>query len=264
MSRTAIFSKIVGANHGHRMARLMTSDFRGYRGGVDIAEIARNRVLPDVTTRDFKFDVPNNLVYDGSSVVSLVGSSPGSAVEILNQSANGTTDEARVKVRTTVLPGGHLRYRIRGYGKVAPSPAVGNSEEDFEILRIVDFQSTERLRSLMQSGKRIALLIEHPDAEKLVQTGIFNPGSWQLSTGPMGPRITINPTWEWVVIVGILAAAGVAIVFILALEAMILLGILHGYRINIGELSLGQVSVFGATLDINFPTLALELIPPED
>lgn len=114
----------------------------------------------------------------------------------------------------------------------------------------------------MQSKKKIVLAIQGDDAVRLVGTGLFSPGEWQLKKGPSGmPQVQINPTWEWIAISAIVATAGVAIAVILTLETLVVMGILNGYCIEIKQLTLGSVQIGGMQITFSLPTLALVLEP---
>lgn len=269
MPRTSIFSQIQTVKHPRQVMRiepraLSAATAGGPLGGLssDVSRLIRSYPLPHVGTQTYAITVPSNLSYDGSSVITLPPSSPGAIATVEKQPPNGATGSQALEVKYTIPPGGMVRYRTRAYARMQADPSAGNQEPEYEVLYVIDSQSVERLSSLMQSKQRIILAIQGDDAVKLVGTGLFNPGQWKLKTGPFGvPQVEINPTWEWVAIAAILAVAAVAAFLLIVLETMVIMGILHGYRVEVRELSLGTLQIGNMTIEASLPTLAFVLEP---
>jgi hypothetical protein len=121
--------------------------------------------------------------------------------------------------------------------------------------------SVQRLDSLTASKQSVIVVFEGDDARKLHETGLFNPGKWNISPGVSGPRIQINPTWEWVAIIAILAAAAVSVVVMYLLFRMVVASLEHGFSVNVEGLKLGatEVEIAGQKVKISFPSLILRV-----
>ena len=220
--------------------------------------------LPHVGEKTYAFEVPAGMQLDAAQVVALPESSNGATVKLKSGFALGGTGSQSVTVWYSVPPGGQLRLRVRVYAKPIPAPAAGQSQEDeVEVLYLRDFESIDRMSSLMASRKRIVVLVDHPDIHKLAGTGLFNDTTWEISMGPTGPRVKINPTWEWVVIVAIIAAALVAALLIAFLSKMVTDAIANCYKIHVGSITLGQVTIAGVTLTLTLPTMTFDLEPSQ-
>lgn len=267
MSRTPIFSHQETVRHTQRVARLspqslvaattvdgrFTPAFDQFLGQYPRAEVGQ---------KTYNFDVPAGLTYDGATAITLPPSSAGGHVSVLKQPSIGATGSQALTLQYTMPPGGVVRFRVRAYGQPIVDPSAGNTTPSYEVLYAKDLQSVERLASLMQSKKRIILAIQGDDALKLHSTGLFNGEEWKLKQGPFGmPVIQINPTWEWVAILGILAGAAVALSVVILLDRMIQEGYKYGYRIEVKQIALGTISVGDFQLEVGLPTLAFVLEP---
>ncbi len=278
MSRTAIFSQIETVTHSqrtvtpqlrtplaladNRLASISARPTLTRLRNIDLS-IANQISFPQVNTKQFNFTIPQGLKYDGATVITLPPTSGGAIVSLENQPSNGVIGNQSLTVKYSIPPGGTIRYRVRTYGRPIVNPSVGNEQPDYELLYASDFQSVERLASLMQSKQRIVLAIQGDEALNLVETGLFKPGEWKLRQNNFGlPVVEMNPAWELVVIVGILATAAIALAVIILIQTMVSEGIKNGYRIVVKEVTLGDLNVFGTTITFSLPTLGFELIPP--
>lgn len=270
MARSPIFSQIHTAQHPLQTVRLDPQIVRAGMAGIEIlgresqnlVRLLHEYPLAHVGTQTFNLTVPTGREYDGATVITLPPTTDGALVSIDSQPSIGSRGNQSLSLKYTIPPGGQVRYRVRAYAQPTADPGAGNTEPEYEVLYVRDMESVQRLTSLMQSKKRVILLVQGDDAVKLVGTGLFSPGMWKLKTGPFGiPQVEINPTWEWVAIAAIIAAAAVAIVVLLVLETMVIMGILYGYRVEVGKLELGSVKVAGITIQVTLPTLAFVLEP---
>jgi len=220
--------------------------------------------LPHVGERTYQFAVPGGMQLHSAQALALPDSSSGAVVQLKSQVQVGATGSQSVTVSYSIPPGGQLRIRVRVYAKAIPTPSTGDNQEDeVEVLHLSDFESIDRMSSLMASRKRVVVLVDHPDVFKLAGTGFFGDVTWEVSMGPTGPRIKINPTWEWPVIIGIIAAAFVAALLIAFLTRMVTDAIANCYKINVSSVTLGQVTVAGVTLTLTLPTMSFDLEPAQ-
>ena len=132
------------------------------------------------------------------------------------------------------------------------------------MLYVRDMGSVERLDSLTASGQPVVVAFEGGEALKLFGTGLFNPGTWKVTQGPNGPRLEINPIWEFVAIIAILAAVFIAALTLLILFRIVMAGLEYGYEIKIEELQLGGATIKAGDTEfvVTLPTLPLVLTPP--
>lgn len=242
--------------------RLLPGDLTG-----DAAAVARVRstlTTPERGSETVQVSLPAGKRYAGASVVTTPRSSAGSVVWIEKQPAKGAIGQVVLVIGYAISPGGFLEFAVESYEEPdTPAPAAPAPTEYNVIFASDDDDAVEELAAAMDNRDPILFCIEGADAGKLLATGLFNPGEWKLEAGPAGiPRVRINPAWEIVAMIAIIAAMVVAVTLILALQTIILKGYEYGYRVHIEQLTLGSVTFGGTTLTFTLPTLVLRLEPP--
>jgi hypothetical protein len=235
------------------------SSFRSALPSTELVKLAKLFTLPQKGTDKFRMTVPSGHEYQGAVVITLPPSTPGAVASLSSQRVIGTRGLVEVEVDYMVPPGGVTRYQVRGYSRPKPQQPA---PPDVEVLFARDMQSYERLVSLMQSRRPIILCFEGDLAMQLVATGLFRKGEWKITKNDFGwPVVNINPAFELMVLVAIIAAMVTAVFVILMLQNVILHSIDNKYRIEIEEVSLGTVKVFGMEIEFKLPTLAMKLEP---
>lgn len=269
MSRNVFFNEVYQDRHSQKSRYINPRFVSVSRFHARAVYVDNNRVFKRKIAKQgekiFNIVLPQGKKYDGAIAITLPHSSEGCITEIKQQANIGSTGNLQIIVSYTIPPGGTIYFRLRAYCQsLTPAQQHNNDKTGVEVLHLINNQSVERLSSLMNNKKRVALLISGADALKLISTGLFSQGKWNFAMGARGPTVSINPTWELVVIVGILASAAVGAIAIAALTAIVILGIIHGYHINIKEFEAGSVSVGGENINLSFPTLVLDLNPEQE
>ncbi len=224
---------------------------------------------PDVGERTFQFRVPDGMQIDKAQAIALPESTQGAFVELLPGISLGGTGDQQIKVRYSVPAGGTIRLRVRVYGKAQPTPEAGHSEEaEIEALYIRDMQSVQRMGSLMASRKRFVIVMDGPEVDVLESTGFFNDGlTWNVSNGPFGPIVKINPAISTAVLITAIITAGVVgSLVIICLTWMITHAINHCYRINVHAVKIGEVKLGGGLfkpISLELPSLVFDMEPTD-
>lgn len=236
--------------------RTAPDDDRRIMGRPGMVTPVLDRFRASSGTDTFTVDIPANHRYRLAVVVTLPPSANGATAMIESQPARGATGRQEIKVRWSCPPLREVRYRIKAYASSSVSAgdsATPEPETEFEELHIVNHGSVERLVSLMNGREHIRVVFTGPDVERLLETGLFG----QTHFPPTNAAFVLTGA-ETVIVIMILAGAGVAAWVMAALTAVMLTGMAIGYRIDIKE------AAFPSVADQHFGRLELELIPPGD
>ena len=246
---TAFFSKIVS----HRSSiSIDPSDFsRGGRippGSIVLPRVVRARPETD----SHAITIPNNQEYVHSIAISVPPSSEGATVQVTSQPASGATGNGTIKVQWFCPPGGEIRYRIRAYATAQQSPASGaSSTPTYEEVHVVNNESVERLRSLLNARRHVKVVFSGDDAVKIQGTPIPH-----MMSGVTGMEI-VAIIGAAAVIVGILAAATVSVIAIAAITEIVLKAIEKNYHCDV-EFETGGWSTSGT---FTLPKMVFTLTP---
>ena len=198
---------------------------------------------------DYSFQVPSNLRYAGCTLITVPPSSTSATITALEQPDPGHTGNGQIRARWTCPPGGQIRYRLRAYAEPIPDPVQAPETQSAEEIHIVNQQSVQRLQSALQSQRAVRVIFSGPEAAALNASGAFGNNT------PWGGGVSYAAVETSVLIVGILAAAGVSALGIAAVTAIIIYGIQQGYTLD--------VTYEGGTFwPPQAPKMIFDLVPP--
>jgi hypothetical protein len=261
MSETIIFNKTFSDKNIPDNISVLPSNMSLVPGFLERGQLKIPTILPKKAQKEFTVTIPDNLQFRRVSFVALPQSTRGCVVDVEKQPKIGASGKVKIKVSYTIPPNGNISVRLRIYAEATPQSDQDTQVEQIKELHLVNSQSIERLGGYMRSKKRVAFVISGEDAVKLISTGLFGNGAWRVELGPAGPVVKINPTWEMVAIVGILAGAAVSALAISCLTAIIFWTISYNYKISIKEASTGKIRIGDWSLELAYPALVLDLEP---